>query len=214
MGNARSNGLGWADAVAAALAVGIATVAAPSPARSAEEPVGPQLPAESAAIDAPAPLIPDLALPEESADPNYSFETQSVALRFSPSVVGVERGRPSVTLRNDHWNLVDIDGVARLSAFSRGALVAEDAALVNRPASLPRQSGTGFGLVTETPVYLGAAVRTDRSIYDFEMSRFRGARWTSSLFIGTDTALGPLYLGTNREPDGSRATYLYLGRWF
>ena len=37
-------------------------------------------------------------------------------------------------------------------------------------------------------------------------------RYGSSLFVGADTALGPLYLGLTYAPRGETALYLYLGR--
>ncbi len=203
--------------MAAVLAIAIATLAAPSPAQSADGAIGPPPASDRAAASAsPDPIWPPLSIPDtaDARSGYFGIEAQPVALRFAPSVDGVQSGQPSVAIRNDRWNLVDLDGVARVSAFARGALTAEDAALATVPASLPRQTGTGVGVITETPLYVGAAVRTDRSIYDFEMSRFRGARWTTSLFVGTDTALGPVYLGTNKDRSGSRATFLYLGRWF
>ncbi|MBM3514135.1 MAG: hypothetical protein FJX59_10515 [Alphaproteobacteria bacterium] len=209
------SGLGWSDFVAAAVAIGIATVAAP-PAHAAGDVVGPQ-PAPEAPSPSP-PLLPDLSLPSDAASRtsavDYAIVTQPVALRFAPSVDGQTGAQPSIVVRNDHWNLVDLDGVARLSAFSKGTLTAEDAVLARTPAAMPRQTGTGFGFVTDTPMYVGATLRTDRSIYDFEIDRFRGARWTTSLFVGTSTSFGPIYVGTYKEPDRSRATYLYLGRWF
>ena len=217
MSHAPSSGLGWTEAVAAVLAIAIATLAAPSPAQSADGTVGPPPALDRAAASAsPDPIWPTLSIPDSANARSgyFDIETQPVALRFAPSVDGAQSGQPSVAVRDDRWNLVDLNGVARVSAFSRGALTAEDAALAAVPASLPRQSGTGVGVITKTPLYFGTAVRTDRSVYDFEMSRFRGARWTTSVFVGADTALGPVYLGTNKDRSGSRSTFLYLGRWF
>lgn len=208
------SGFGGPELAAAAIAIIVATLLAP-PAHSAEDMMGPQPVARPHAADEP--LLPEIAAPtaaSESPAAAYEITTQPVALRFAPPVDGQSGVQPAVVVRNDRWNLIDLDGVARISAFARGTLTAEDANLARIPTAVPRQTGTGLGFVTETPVYVGAAVRTDRSIYDFEMDRFRGARWTTSLFVGTDTALGPLYVGTNKEPDGSRATYLFLGRWF
>ncbi|MNW14035.1 hypothetical protein D3C71_2121460 [compost metagenome] len=37
---------------------------------------------------------------------------------------------------------------------------------------------------------------------------------SNSLFIGTDSPIGPLYLGYGRADDGNSSLYLYLGRPF
>jgi len=40
----------------------------------------------------------------------------------------------------------------------------------------------------------------------------RDLRYAGSLFIGTDTGLGPLYLAVGRAPKGGSAVYLFIGR--
>ncbi len=135
-------------------------------------------------------------------------------IRFAPSVNGIDGVIPSITMREDNWTMMDVDGLMRVSAFARGPLDVEDTVQAQSPTTFPQGLGTGLSLVTSTPIYLGATVKTDRAIYDIDMDRFRGARWSTSFFVGTDTSFGPLYLGTSQEPNGARATYLYLGRWF
>jgi hypothetical protein len=142
-----------------------------------------------------------------------SIEQIFVPTRLTPAIAG-PGAHTSIALREDRWTMLDVDGVMRVAAYARGPLEIEDMAQADTPTPFPRGLGTGLSLVTATPVYVGATVKTDRSIYDIDMNRFRGARWTTSVFMGTDTALGPLYLGTTKEADGTRGAYLYIGKWF
>ncbi len=137
-----------------------------------------------------------------------------VSVRFTPPVMSTDGLTPTIAMREDLWTMVDIDGVMRLTAYARGPLDATDTDLAKTSTPLTRGQGTGFSLITGTPVYLGATVKTDRAVYDIDADRFRGARWTTSIFMGTETAFGPLYLGTTQEPSRARSTYLYLGRSF
>ena len=41
---------------------------------------------------------------------------------------------------------------------------------------------------------------------------FRGLRYGTSLFIGADTGVGPLYLSVVSAPKGYTGLYLFLGR--
>jgi hypothetical protein len=174
-----------------------------------------RLPLSAGLMDAPA-AADSFELPalQRTDTFNRRIERLPVGIRFAPPVSGADGAIPSVTMREDYWTMMSIDGVMRISAHARGPLEAEDTAQVQSPATFPRGLGTGFSFVTQTPVYLGASMKTNRAIYDIDMERFRGARWSTSVFMGTDTSLGPLYLGTTQEPGGGRSTYLYLGRWF
>ena len=151
---------------------------------------------------------------EPSQTLNRRIEQMPVGIRFSPPVSGSETVIPSIMMREDNWTMVDIDKVMRVSAYARGPLDVEDTAQAQSPTTFPRGLGTGLSVVTSTPIYVGATVKTDRSIYDIDANRFRGARWSTSVFIGADTAFGPVSLGTSQDPNGTRGTYLYLGRWF
>ncbi|MBL8629436.1 MAG: hypothetical protein JNM81_07400 [Rhodospirillaceae bacterium] len=241
---------GWSEIVAAALAVGLAVLASPSPAASA--PLKAQVddedwnflwvkPADNAPFVAATsdegaaiqvsgtfnPALQSLAdvppLPRSSvmfdapstgqSSFNRRIEFMPVGARSAPPVDGVATSQPGITLREDRWTVIDTEAL-RLSAYARGTLDREDASLARSPMPFPRGVGTGLGVITATPIYVGATVKTDRSIYDIDSNRFDGARWSTSVFMGTETSFGPLYLGTSKDADGARSAYLYLGRWF
>jgi hypothetical protein len=239
---------GWAEIIAAALAVGLAVLISPAPASSATiededwnflwvKPAEAGTPSDARTSDegrpiqvagtynvALQPFADRMALPRESMTFTEANATSSnfdrriemlpIGARHAPPVDGgLSSFQPAIALREDRWSM-DVDGVVRLSAYARGTLDREDMSLVRSPMPFPRGLGTGVGMMTSTPVYVGATVKTDRSIYDIDPNRFDGARWSTSVFMGTDTSLGPLYLGTSKDANGARSAYLYLGRWF
>ena len=176
----------------------------------------PILALSAVAIETTLPHAPaEIELPQ-SRDTSLSRRINylPVSVRFAPPATGADGLTPTIAMREDRWTMMDIDGVLRLTAYARGPLEATDTDLAKTSTPLSRGQGTGFSFVTDTPVYLGATVKTDRTIYDIDADRFRGARWTTSIFMGTETSFGPLYLGTTQEPGRSRSTYLYLGRSF
>ena len=77
-----------------------------------------------------------------------------------------------------------------------------------------RKVGNGGSGVLDVPLYAGLSLeagnvwqqRSDVSLSDL--------RKDASLFMGADTILGPIYLGTGVDEHGNSAFYLFLGRTF
>jgi NTE family protein len=61
-------------------------------------------------------------------------------------------------------------------------------------------------------VFLGGSIEAGNAWQRGEDVSLRKLRWGSSLFVGADTALGPLYLGLVSAPKGYTGLYLFLGR--
>ncbi|MCD6665222.1 MAG: BamA/TamA family outer membrane protein, partial [Hydrogenophaga sp.] len=61
-------------------------------------------------------------------------------------------------------------------------------------------------------VFLGGSIEAGNAWQSGEDVSLRKLRWGSSLFVGADTALGPLYLGLVSAPKGYTGLYLFLGR--
>lgn len=82
-------------------------------------------------------------------------------------------------------------------------LLSARAVYLNRLAILPSVLGNGM--------YAGASLEAG-NVWD-NSARISPARvkYGMSLFLGADTALGPLYLGAGFSQDGNQALYLYLG---
>lgn len=239
-----SSSFGVHELVAAALAVGLSVLAAPTPAASSEVhdddwefvwaaglsaialplPSVLNAPALNFALDQqfheparqqkPFADFAVLDKPTQTSHLSQAIEMIPINLRYAPAPDAGQDHQRRVAVREDRWTMLSLDGVMRLSAYARGPLDAEDRSNIRTPTPFPRELGTGFGLVTATPIYIGATLKTDRSIYDIDQDRFDGARWSTSVFMGTETAFGPLYVGTTQGANGTRSAYLYLGRWF
>lgn len=60
--------------------------------------------------------------------------------------------------------------------------------------------------------FMGASLEAGNAWAERGSMTLSDLRFGSSLFVGADTALGPLYLGITYAPRGQTALYLYLGR--
>jgi NTE family protein len=60
--------------------------------------------------------------------------------------------------------------------------------------------------------FMGASLEAGNAWFGQDGMTLSDMRLGSSLFVGADTALGPLYLGITYAPRGQTALYLYLGR--
>ncbi|MFG6447033.1 patatin-like phospholipase family protein [Roseateles sp. BYS180W] len=60
-------------------------------------------------------------------------------------------------------------------------------------------------------LFVGGSLEVGNA-WDPGKSNHKGAHWASSIFIGADTGLGPLYLALGYAPKGGSAVYLFIGR--
>ena len=81
-------------------------------------------------------------------------------------------------------------------------LLSVRAVYLNRLAILPSVLGNGL--------YFGTSLEAG-NIWDNTARISPQVKYGMSLFLGADTALGPLYLGAGFSQDGNEALYLYLG---
>ncbi len=77
-----------------------------------------------------------------------------------------------------------------------------------------RKVGRGGEGVLDFPAYIGFALEVGNA-WDRRGSMSLGsAHKDAAVFLGLDTFLGPLYLGTGYDEAGTSAYYLFLGRTF
>lgn len=77
-----------------------------------------------------------------------------------------------------------------------------------------RQIGRGGESILDLPVYAGASLEIG-NVWDRRSDiDFGSARKNGSLFLGLDTLIGPVYLGSGFDDDGESTFYLFLGRTF
>ena len=63
------------------------------------------------------------------------------------------------------------------------------------------------------PLYLGGSLETG-NVWESSSDVFTDMIVAGSVFIGSDTPLGPLYFGYGHTDTGRNSLYLFLGRTF
>lgn len=104
------------------------------------------------------------------------------------------------------WRLRPLGGFLRLSGHPEARFIARDARLLR--AVLQREL-VSAGLLDGTR--LGLSLEHARFVDALGAGSGAQQRWSSALFLSTDTPLGPLHLGHGRAPGGVHATFFYLG---
>ena len=143
-------------------------------------------------------------------------------------------------LSNGHLLVEGVPGLAKtltvktLAQTLRGQFKATDAGAVQVSSALLAQavdlhagitlrlddsallSGTGSAatvlLQTEGDLFAGGSIEAGNAWASRRDISFKGLRTGTSLFIGADTGVGPLYLGVVSAPKGYTGLYLFLGR--
>jgi len=112
----------------------------------------------------------------------------------------------------DETNTFSLGGFLNLTAFTAGQLSGNHGGTLG--AIYYRRISGGPKYLTHTPIYVGGLVeagnvwntRSDMSLSDL--------RWSSSLFIGADTIIGPVYLGGAIGSEGQTSAFLFVGQLF
>jgi len=66
----------------------------------------------------------------------------------------------------------------------------------------------------DVPIYLGMSVEAGNVWQNMDDAKFTNLHKDASLFLGLDTLLGPVYLGSGFDDHGNQSFYLFLGRTF
>jgi NTE family protein len=101
-----------------------------------------------------------------------------------------------------------LGGFQQLSGYKPGQLTGQ-ALLFGR--------ATYYLRVTQAPVlsrgiFLGGSLEAGNAWQHAHEVSLGDLRFAASLFVGTDTGLGPLYLALGHAPQGGNAVYLFIGR--
>ncbi|HEY4079991.1 MAG TPA: patatin-like phospholipase family protein [Burkholderiaceae bacterium] len=101
-----------------------------------------------------------------------------------------------------------LGGFQQLSGYKPGQLTGQ-ALLFGR--------ATYYLRVTQAPIlsrgiFLGGSLEAGNAWQHAHDAKLGDLRFASSLFVGTDTGLGPLYLALGHAPQGGNAVYLFIGR--
>ncbi len=77
-----------------------------------------------------------------------------------------------------------------------------------------RKVGRGGPGYFDVPIYLGLSLEAGNVWQNMSDANFTSLHKDVSVFLGLDTFLGPLYLGSGFDDHGNQAYYLFLGRTF
>ena len=77
-----------------------------------------------------------------------------------------------------------------------------------------RQVGRGGPGYLDVPIYLGMSLEAGNVWQNMSDAKLTNLHEDASVFLGLDTFLGPVYLGSGFDDHGNQAFYLFLGRTF
>ena len=138
---------------------------------------------------------------------DFNFNT-ALSHGKSTWLVGVEYATTldSLSPVQDYFQ---IGGFLRLSGLERGQISAPHAALAR--VVYFRQVGSSAGGLIQMPLYLGASIEAGNVWLQRDDMSFDSALINSSLFLGTDTFIGAIYLAAGFAEDGDSNFYLFIG---
>jgi len=104
-----------------------------------------------------------------------------------------------------------LGGFLNLSGYQKNALAGAKKAFV--AGIYQFDLGRSFFSLDEFPLYLGVSLEAG-NVWQLEGVDQDDLILANSLYLGTDTTLGPIALGYGRTDDDSQAFYFYLGKSF
>jgi NTE family protein len=122
--------------------------------------------------------------------------------------LGTALNQPSPDLRTQF----QLGGFLNLSGAKANSLIGPHFGITR--LLLYRQIGRGGPGFLDVPAYLGISLEAGNVWQRRGDASFGGTRKDASVFLGLDTPIGPVYLGTGFEERGNEAFYLFLGRTF
>jgi NTE family protein len=118
-------------------------------------------------------------------------------------------GNIKATSLQDFYSL---GGFFNLSGLAPQSLIGPDYVIAR--AIYFRKIGRGGEGLFDFPAYIGMSFEAGNTWNRRGDINWGSAHKDASLFLGFDTLLGPLYLGTGYDESGNSAFYLFLGRTF
>lgn len=151
------------------------------------------------------------ALPALGADKHYTRAEASVTGAWQAgrhSIEAMLAGGSGLGTRLPYHEALHLGGPFRLSAFRLDQFAGQRMALarlryMNRVRELPAPLGAG--------IYAGLSLEAGRMERLYDGRPGTGALWSSALFLGSDTFLGPAWLGLALGSAGQRSVFLMLG---
>ncbi len=121
----------------------------------------------------------------------------------------------AVTSFNGSPNEVDIfslGGFLALTAYAPGQITGNHGGVATL-IYYRRVSGDARN-IAGTPIYIGGTIEAGNAWNRSSDISLGDLKWSSSLFVGADTLLGPVYLGGGIGDGGQASAFLYVGQLF
>jgi len=111
----------------------------------------------------------------------------------------------------DELNAVELGGILNLSAYAPGEIKGNHGGVI---AAIYYSQVVGSSFLAKTPIYVGATAEVGNLWQERTDANLNSLLWSSSVFIGADTIIGPIYFGVAFGDDGRKNTFLYIGQLF
>jgi NTE family protein len=112
----------------------------------------------------------------------------------------------------DVRKLFTLGGFLKLSGLKQDSLIGPNYGIAR--VLFYREIGRGGPGFLDVPAYLGASFEVGNVWQNRGDAGFGSAHKDASLFLGLDTLIGPIYIGTGLGDGGTTNFYLFLGRTF
>ena len=112
----------------------------------------------------------------------------------------------------DETDLFQLGGFLNMGAYSLGQITGSHGGTVG--AIYYRRIAGGPGYLAQTPLYLGGLVEAGNLWNSRSEISLGDLRWSTSVFIGADTLIGPVYLGFALGDGGQTSAFLFIGQIF
>ncbi len=133
-----------------------------------------------------------------------SWGNNTVALRYQFATTFNGTPRPI--------DLFPLGGFMRLSAYTPGQITGYHGGSL--AGVFYRKVSGGVQPFGDTPLYIGGSVEAGNAWNIRDDMSFNELRWSTSLFIGADTLIGPIYLGGGFGEESQASAFLYVGQLF
>lgn len=112
----------------------------------------------------------------------------------------------------DAGSQFDIGGFLNLTAYAPGELSGNHVGSAS--AIFYRRIAGGSRLLTQTPVFFGGSLEVGNVWNKRSDASLKGLHFSSSVFLGADTLVGPIYIGIGVGDGGKKSAFLFLGQIF
>ena len=114
--------------------------------------------------------------------------------------------------RPDETDLFPLGGFLSLTAYAPGQLTGNHGG--NLAGLYYRRISGGSRLLAQTPIYVGSIFEAGNVWNQRSEMSLGDLHWSTGLFMGADTLIGPVYLGAAVGDDNQVATFLFVGQLF